>query len=304
MTIAAARRSGARPPPTEPLRGEIVPPPRSRGYGVFVILATAAFFTALPLLGRLESPPDLSMLTLLGGAWMGYAVLGLAAALVVAAFLTKDASAQALAVMAAVFVAAIAAAPLIGRFVRPTTFTVIYMVAPVAFVAIVLAVPGLKSGFGWLRPGRFDWRLALGAAVLAAISIAVTVIYVMTLKPDLTHQPLIATHRLGLATLLLVGVGIAALNAAIEEAIYRGILMNALDAALGAGWLPVLLQALAFGAFHFNSTEPGVAGVLLTALLGLVLGTLRRLGRGMAANYLLHIAVDIGVWTLGVAQLH
>jgi hypothetical protein len=148
MTIAAARRSGARPPPTEPLRGEIVPPPRSRGYGVFVILATAAFFTALPLLGRLESPPDLSMLTLLGGAWMGYAVLGLAAALVVAAFLTKDASAQALAVMAAVFVAAIAAAPLIGRFVRPTTFTVIYMVAPVAFVAIVLAVPGLKSGFG------------------------------------------------------------------------------------------------------------------------------------------------------------
>jgi hypothetical protein len=44
--------------------------------------------------------------------------------------------------------------------------------------------------------------------------------------------------------------------------------------------------------------------VLLTALLGLVLGTLRRLGRGMAANYLLHFVVDIAVWTLGMTQLH
>ncbi|HXQ12241.1 MAG TPA: CPBP family intramembrane glutamic endopeptidase [Caulobacteraceae bacterium] len=289
--------------PLTALKGEIVPPPRSGRYGAIVILAAGAFFTALPLLGRLASPPDLSTLTMLGAPWMGYAVLVLAAALVAAAFLAKDASAKALTVMAAVFVASIAAAPLIGRFVRPTTFTVIYMVAPVVFIAIVLAVPELKPAFGWLRAGRFDWRLALGAAVLAAISVAVTVVYVMTLKPDLTHQPLIATHRLGLPALLLVGVGIAALNAAVEEAIYRGILMNALDAALGAGWLPVLLQALAFGAFHFNSTEPAVAGVLLTALLGLVLGTLRRLGRGMAANYLLHLVVDIGVWTLGVAQL-
>jgi membrane protease YdiL (CAAX protease family) len=268
-----------------------------------VILATTAFFTALPLLGRLRSAPDLSTLTMLGGAWMGYAVLALAAALVVAAFLAGDASAKALAVMAAVFVAAIAAAPLIGRFVEPTTFTVIYMVAPIAFGAIVLLVPRLRPGFGWLRTGRFDWRLAIGAAVLAAISVAVTVIYVATLKPDLTHQPLIGSHRLGLASLLLVGVGIAALNAAVEEAIYRGILMNALDAAIGAGWLPVVLQALAFGAFHLNSTEPGVAGVLLTAMFGLVLGTLRRLGRGMAANYLLHVVVDIAVWTLGITEL-
>lgn len=113
---------------------------------------------------------------------------------------------------------------LIGRFAQPTTFTVIYMVAPVAFVAIGLAVPGLNAGFGWLRAGRFDWRLAIGAAVLAAISVAVLVLYVTTLKPDLTRQPLLAVHRLGLPALLLVGVGIAALNAAVEEAIYRGIL--------------------------------------------------------------------------------
>ena len=44
--------------------------------------------------------------------------------------------------------------------------------------------------------------------------------------------------------------------------------------------------------------------MLLAALLGLLLGTLRRLERGMAANYLLHIVVDIAVWTLGLTQLH
>ncbi len=226
------------PPPAWSLRGEIVPPARSGRAGAVTILATTAFFIALPLLGHLKSAPDLSTLTMVGGAWTGEAVLGLAAALLIAAFLAKDASAKALTVMAAVFVASIAAAPLIGRFVEPTTFTVIYMVAPVAFVAIALAIPGLAAGFGWLRAGRFDWRLALGAALLAAISIAVTVVYVATLKPDLTHQPLIAAPGLGLPAMLLVGVGIAALNAAVEEAIYRGILMNALDAALGAGWLP------------------------------------------------------------------
>jgi membrane protease YdiL (CAAX protease family) len=205
--------------------------------------------------------------------------------------------------MVLVFVLSIAAAPLIGRFVKPTVFPVLYMIAPVVFAAIVFAVPGLRAGFGWLRVGRFSRRLSIAIAALTAISTAVLVIYVSTLKPDLTRQPLIGSHRFGVASLLLVGVCIAALNAAVEEAIYRGVLMNALDAALGAGWLPIVLQAAAFGTFHFNSTEPGVAGVLLTALLGLVLGTLRRVGRGMGPNYLLHVVVDIGVWTLGMTQL-
>jgi membrane protease YdiL (CAAX protease family) len=285
------------------LKGEIVQPPRSAPLSAAVILATIAFFIVLPLLARLPDGPNLSSLTMIGGPGLGYAVLGWTMVLVVAAFSVNDVNAKTLAVMVFAFVISLAGATFLGRFMEPTVFPVIYMIAPAIFVTLVSAIPGLSGGLGWLRIGRFSPRLSIAVAVLAAISIATLVAYVLTLKPDLTQQPLIASHRFGVLSLLLVGICIAALNAAVEEAIYRGIVMNALDAALGPGWWSVILQAVAFGTFHFNSTEPGVAGVVLTAMLGLVLGTLRRVGRGMGPNYLLHVVIDIGVWTLGMTQL-
>ena len=105
------------------------------------------------------------------------------------------------------------------------------------------------------------------------------------------------SSRMNPAALLAVGMWIAVLNAAVEEAMCRGILMNALDAALGGGILPIVLQAIGFGTFHLNSTEPGVS-----ALLGLVLGWLRRVGRGMLPPDIVHVLVDIGVWTLGMLR--
>ena len=284
-------------------KGEIVAPPRSAPLGTLVILTTVAFFIVLPLLARLPDGPNLSSLTMIGGPRLGYAVVVWTMVLVVAAFSVNDVNAKTLAVMVFAFIISLAGAALIGRSMKPTVFPVIYMMAPAIFVTLVSAIPGLGGGLGWLRIGRFSPRLSIAVAALAAISIATLVGYVLTLKPDLTQQPLIASHRFGVLSLLLVGICIAALNAAVEEAIYRGIVMNALDAALGPGWWSVILQAAAFGTFHFNSTEPGVAGVVLTAMLGLVLGTLRRVGRGMGPNYLLHVAIDIGVWTLGMTQL-
>jgi membrane protease YdiL (CAAX protease family) len=285
------------------LKGEIVPPTRSAPLSAVVILTTIAFFIVLPLLGRLPSGPNLSSLTMIGGPALGYSVLGLTVALVVAAFLTNDVNAKTLAVMVFAFVTSLAGAALIGGFIELTVFPVIYLISPAIFVVLVITIPGLKDGLGWLRIGRFSPRLSIAVAVLAAISTATLVGYVLILTPDLTQQPLIASHRFGVVSLFLVGICIAALNAAVEEGIYRGIVMNALDAALGPGWWSVALQAVAFGTFHFNSTEPGVAGVFLTAMLGLVLGTLRRFGRGMAPNYLLHVVIDIGVWILGMTQL-
>jgi hypothetical protein len=38
--------------------------------------------------------------------------------------------------------------------------------------------------------------------------------------------------------------------------------------------------------------------------VGLVLGSLRRYSRGMLAPYIIHIVMDIGVWTLGMIELN
>lgn len=211
-------------------------------------------------------------------------------------------NAVSVALLVFLFSFAAAASPLIARFVTPTPFTVIYMIMPVAYLAVVLSVPSLRSSLGWLRVGQFTPFLWTALAVLAILSVIGLILYFVTIRPDLSHQPVIGSSRMNPAALFAVGIGIAVLNAAVEESMYRGILMNALDAALGGGMLPIVLQAIAFGSFHFNSTEPGVSGVLITALLGLVLGWLRRVGRGMLPPYIVHVLVDIGVWTLGMLQ--
>jgi len=176
------------------------------------------------------------------------------------------------------------------------------MIMPVAYIAVVWSVPSLSGSLGWLRVGQFSPFLWTALAVLAILSVIGLILYFVTIRPDLSHQPVMGSHRMNPAALFAVGIGIAVLNAAVEESMYRGILMNALDAWLGGGILPIVLQAIAFGTLHFNSTEPGVSGVLITALLGLVLGWLRRAGRGMLPPYIVHVLVDIGVWTLGLLQ--
>jgi hypothetical protein len=40
--------------------------------------------------------------------------------------------------------------------VTPTPFTVIYMIMPVAYLAVVLSVPTLRSSLGWLHVGQFS----------------------------------------------------------------------------------------------------------------------------------------------------
>ena len=96
---------------------------------------------------------------------------------------------------------------------------------------------------------------------------------------------------------------IAVVNAGAEEFVYRGLIMHSLDEGIGTGWASLILQAVAFGTFHFNSTEPGLSGVAGAALFGLMLGWLRRSSRGMLAPYLAHLSVDLLIWTVGLVQL-
>jgi hypothetical protein len=94
----------------------------------------------------------------------------------------------------------------------------------------------------------------------------------------------------------------AMLNAAIEEAAYRGILLSALDATLGAGAVSVLVQAIAFGALHLYGGFPrGIVGVFLAFVYGLMLGALRRKAGGLLAPWIAHVLTDIVIFSIVIA---
>ena len=81
--------------------------------------------------------------------------------------------------------------------------------------------------------------------------------------------------------LLLLGIGFALVNAALEESIYRGILMQALDAVFGPGVFSVVLQAIVFGLAHIQGVPDGWTGVGLATAYGAMLGLIRRRALGM-----------------------
>jgi uncharacterized protein len=91
-----------------------------------------------------------------------------------------------------------------------------------------------------------------------------------------------------------VGLLFACLNAAVEEAFYRGVIMHALLGTVGT--IPALaLQAAAFGLLHTEGTPSGPAGVALTAGYGLLLGVIRLKAHGLLAPWLAHVLADLTV---------
>jgi membrane protease YdiL (CAAX protease family) len=69
-------------------------------------------------------------------------------------------------------------------------------------------------------------------------------------------------------------------NAALEDAAYRGVVLDALGPGIVAG----VFQALSFAALHFQGGFPrGAIGVGLAFVYGLALGGLRRKAAGLLA---------------------
>ncbi len=178
-----------------------------------------------------------------------------------------------------------------------------YILAPMAFGASALFFPSIGAATrDWLRFGSIDWNVGKRIALVVAVMYVIMLGGVVLFHFDMTHQPLIRSG-LSLIALVFVGIAIAAVNAGAEEFVYRGLVMQSLDKGIGAGWPSLLLQAVAFGTFHFNSSEPGFTGIAGEALFGLLLGWLRRSSRGMLAPYIAHISVDLLIWTVGLGQL-
>lgn len=164
--------------------------------------------------------------------------------------------------------------------------------------AAVARLPALGGRPSWLRLGRLDRRVWLLIFVSVCVSALALVTWFALAKPD--YSELVGTlfPRLPVPLLFVGVVGFSMINAAIEELIYRGVLLGALDAALGVGILPVVLQAAVFGIVHIGGFPRGLAGVGLATIYGLLMGAVRRRARGMLGPWLAHVATDVVIGSI------
>jgi hypothetical protein len=179
---------------------------------------------------------------------------------------------------------------------------VLFPIAFTAYFIVVWRVPWLRRASSWLRRGAIHGALlALAAAIVAVAAVALLAWYAIV-KPDLADIVRTYVPAQPVAWLAPGAVVVAMLNAAIEEAAYRGILLSALDATLGPGAVSVLLQAIAFGALHLYGGFPrGIVGVFLAFVYGLMLGALRRKAGGLLAPWIAHVLTDIVIFSIVIA---
>ena len=168
----------------------------------------------------------------------------------------------------------------------------------VIYALVVAATPNLRRSILWLRAGRLTSDiLILMLATIALSSIALVGWYLL-FRPDLSSH-LVMIPKMPVWLLPLACLGFAMLNAAMEEIVFRGIMMQALDSALGKGNLTLLIQAGSFASFHYLAGFPnGVWGFAMVFVFGFMLGVLRRRSQGILAPWIAHVLADMAIFAI------
>ncbi len=265
---------------TAPSRNLIEPPPRSAPFGTIIILAVALIFSLAAL--RAHASP-----------WTA----GAAILLFVIAAILREIQAVHLMLLCAVT----AAAPFLLtalHFAPSHPWPSSTLIPILLYLAVTLAVPSLRKSILWMRPGRPGRDVLLLTAVTAVLSGIALYLWYRALHPDLSpHLANMPTMPVWLFPL--AGLGFSLLNAAMEEFVFRGVVMQALDGALGAGNASITVQAWLFGAAHYIHGFPnGVSGLVMTFVYGVLLGAIRRRSGGMLAPWLAHACGDMVVFTI------
>lgn len=166
------------------------------------------------------------------------------------------------------------------------------------YAYVVLIIPALRGSVGWLRVGRLDAQIWIYVLATIVISCAALLAWVHWFSRDLTrYVGTLPKWPDGL--MYLYGLLFCMFNAALEEIIWRGVIMEALDSALGPAIGATLLQAASFAAAHYlNGFPNGKIGAAMVFIYGLMLGVIRRKSRGLAACWIAHAAADFAIFCL------
>ena len=261
--------------------GPIDTPPRSSSAGAAIVISVVAALSLAMVL------PDAT------GKW----ALAALALLLPLAIVCKAIYAVHISLLALVWVS------LVG-FVPFFQLWPLNILAPLAvYGGVVMLSPSLRHSVRWLRAGRSgrDVRMLILATVL--VSGVALVAWTALTKPDLEHH-LALVPALPLWVYPLVAVAFAVVNAAMEEAIFRGVMMEALDSALGDGCWSTGTQAVSFAALHYLTGFPsGVLGFFMVLVYGVMLGVIRRRSGGLLAPWVAHVATDMAIFSILAVML-
>ena len=254
--------------------GSVTTPPRSSR------VATAIVLSVIGVLSLAMIVPGTA------GKW----VLAALVVLLLLAIIRKAIYATHIALLALIWALVVGFVPHIQLWpLNPLAPLIVYGMA-------VVLTPQLRRSVGWLRTGHFrpDVRLLVVATVI--VSSAALVIWTVFTKPDLQRH-LALIPEMPLWVYPLAAIGFATINAAMEEIIFRGVMMEALDSALGETYWSVGTQAVSFAALHYLAGFPnGVLGFLMVFVYGVMLGLVRRRSKGLFAPWVAHVAADITIF--------
>ncbi|MEZ5395363.1 MAG: CPBP family intramembrane glutamic endopeptidase [Bryobacterales bacterium] len=162
-----------------------------------------------------------------------------------------------------------------------------------AYAVLRRSAPSFRAG----RLARADWPWIFAIVLVSTVALALWVRFRSGPQHPLANIP-----KMPLWAYPLAAVVFAVGNAAIEELAFRGIVMGELDTVFGPGALPVVLQALVFGAAHFVRGFPnGWLGLAMATAYGLMLGALCRRTGGLLAPWAAHVAADLTIFALTAA---
>ena len=245
-----------------------------------IVLLLTALLTIVPLLPILAIPAGLAIVVLTIVAWR-----------------RRDKPGTSLGLFSAACVVLSASGVSPQQVLFPIAFTVYFVV--------VWRVAWLRRASSWVRRGALDGTIVALVAAIALVSAVALLAWYAIVKPDLDDLVRAFVPNQALWVLAPSTIVFAMVNAAIEEAAYRGILLSALDATLGPGVVSVALQAIAFGALHLYGGFPrGVVGVMLACIYGLMLGALRRQAGGLLAPWIAHVLTDLVIFAIVIALAH
>lgn len=168
----------------------------------------------------------------------------------------------------------------------------------VIYGAMTIVISQLRHSIGWIRLGNINTKVTKLIIATVFVSSLSLIGWVVLIKPDIKHH-LALVPELPLWAYPFAGIGFALLNSVMEEAIFRGVFMEAIDSALGAGYWSVCIQAVPFAALHYIAGFPnGMFGFFMVLIYGVMLGAIRRISKGIFAPVITHLAADITIFSI------
>jgi hypothetical protein len=179
-------------------------------------------------------------------------------------------------------------------------FWPLYLLIPLLlYFLIVLPIRPLRKSINWLQVGQIR-SVEIITLLFLVVSCIALVIYERWFQPDLKD---LRGRMPGwmLDNVWLGGIVFAGVNALLEEALFRGILLDALESQIGTS-AAIGAQAFVFGMLHRQGYPPGFVGIIMATIFGLMLGWLRVRSKGLAAPLIVHVAADATIFAIVVMR--